>query len=159
MGADQTVTATFTALRPAPPTKATISALGESNATFRVGPSSTPLTGQAAAKHHKRGTVFSFQLDQAATVKVAIQTRARGRRSGRSCRADSRRLRHRPRCTRIITIATLTRAAHAGLNKVSFSGRVHGKALAPGRYQASFTAIDSAGASPPKTLSFTIVRR
>jgi hypothetical protein len=42
---------------------------------------------------------------------------------------------------------------------VAFSGRLGGKALAPGRYQASFAAADSAGASPPETLSFIIVRR
>jgi hypothetical protein len=45
------------------------------------------------------------------------------------------------------------------LNKVAFSGRIGGKALRPGRYQATFTAQDSAGASPPQALSFTIVRR
>ena len=39
-----------------------------------------------------------------------------------------------------------------------FSGRIRGKALRPGRYQAVFTAAHSAGVSPPKTLSF-IVRR
>jgi uncharacterized delta-60 repeat protein len=166
MSADQTVTATFNTLPltpptppTPPPTKATISGLGESNSTFTVGPSSTPLTGQTSAKRHKRGTVFSFQLDQAATVTIAIQTKAPGRRVARSCRTDSRTLRHKPRCTRTITIATLTRSAHAGLNKVAFSGRVRGKALTPGRYQVAFTAADSAGESPSKTLSFAIVRR
>jgi uncharacterized delta-60 repeat protein len=158
MGADQTVTATFEALA-ARRTKATISALRASRSTFTVGPSSTPLTGHTSARHHRRGTVFSFQLDQAATVVMAVQKKARGRRLGRSCRADSRRLRHKPRCTRTITVATLIRSAHAGLNKVAFSGRIRGKALSPGRYQVSFTAANSAGASSPKTLSFTIVRR
>ncbi len=69
MSAEQTVTATFDTVPPtaqtAKATKATISALRESNSTFAVGPSSTPLTGAAAARRHKRGTVFSFQLDQA----------------------------------------------------------------------------------------------
>ncbi len=166
MSADQTVTATFNALPTvAPPTptagatKPTISAVSESNWIFRVGRASTPLTGQASAKRHKQGTVFAFRLDQAATVKIAIQRQAPGRRVGRSCRANSRRLRHKPRCTRTITIATLTRSAHAGLNKVPFSGRISGKALAPGSYRAAFTAVGSAGASPGKTLSFTIVKR
>jgi uncharacterized delta-60 repeat protein len=163
MSADQTVTATFNAIAPVPlsprPTKATISALGESNSIFAVGPSSTRLTGQTSARRHRRGTVFSFRLDQAATVKIAIQTKARGRRVGRICRAESRSLRHKPRCTRTITIATLTRLAHPMLNKVPFSGRIAGKALRPGRYQATFTARGSAGASPPQALSFTIVRR
>jgi uncharacterized delta-60 repeat protein len=164
MSADRTVTATFNALPSTPPpatapTKPTISALSESNSTFRVGGSSTPLTGQASARRHKRGTTFSFRLDQAATVKIVIQTKARGRRVGRSCRANGHKLRHKPRCTKTITLATLVRSAHAGLNKVSFSGRIRGKALKPGRYQATFTAVDSAGASPSRTLSFTIVRR
>ncbi len=164
MNADKTVTATFNALPPAPPppvaaTKATISALGESNSSFTVGSSSTPLTGQAATRRHKRGTVFSFRLDQAATVRIAIQTKTPGRRVGRSCRAEARRLRHKPRCTRTITIATLTRLGHPGLNKVPFSGRIRATALPPGLYQVSFTAVDGAGASPPKTLSFTIVTR
>ena len=164
MSADRTVTATFNAVPPAPPppvppTKATISALGESNSSFTVGPSSTPLTGQTSAKRHKRGTVFSFRLDQAATVKIAIQKKVPGRRVARSCRAESRRLRHKPRCTRTIKIATLIRSGRPGLNKVPFSGRIRASALPPGRYQVTFTAVDGAGASPPKTLSFTILAR
>jgi uncharacterized delta-60 repeat protein len=164
MSADLVVTATFDVAPPtsqlaSSATKATLTALKESNSTFAVGPSSTPLSGVAAAKRHKRGTVFSFQLDQAATVQIAIQKKVRGRRVARSCRAESRQLRHKPQCTRTVTIAKLTRSAHAGLNKVAFSGRIRGKALTPGRYQASFIAVDSAGASPAKTLSLTIVRR
>jgi glycine rich protein len=148
-----------TPTNPTNPTKPTVSSLGETNSTFVVGGSSTPLTGLTSARRHKRGTTFSFRLDQSATVRIAIQTRSRGRRVGHTCKPDSRRLRRRPRCTRTVTIATLTRTAHAGLNRVAFSGRIRGKALKPGRYQAVFTATDSAGASPPRGLSFTIVRR
>jgi hypothetical protein len=143
---------------PPPPTKATISSLGETNSTFTVGGSSTPLTGQTSATRHKQGTTFSFRLDQPATVKIAIQAKAKGRRVGRSCRPDSRKLRHRPRCTRTIIIATLTRTARAGLNKVPFTGRIRGKSLKPGRYQAVFTATDAAGASPSRSLGFAIVQ-
>jgi hypothetical protein len=141
------------------PTKATISALAETNSIFTVGPPSTSVTGQTAAKRHKQGTVFSFQLDQSATVRVALQTNAPGRRVGRTCRGASRTLRSKPRCTRTITIAVLTRSAHAGLNKVAFSGRIRGRALKPARYQAAFTAIDRAGGGPPSTLGFTVVKR
>jgi hypothetical protein len=137
----------------------TISALGESNSVFLVGPSSTPLSGHTSRKRHKRGTVFSFRLDRPALVKVAITTKATGRKVGRTCRPASRKLRQKRRCTRTITIATLIRVAHAGLNKVPFSGRIRGSALKPGRYEATFIAIDSAGASRPKTVTFTIVKR
>lgn len=144
---------------PVLPHKATISSLGETNSTFVVGSSSTPLTGRTAVRRPKRGTTFSFRLDQAATVTIAIQTNARGRRVGRTCKPDARRLRKRPRCTRTITIAWLNRTAHAGANKLAFTGRIRGKALKPGHYQAAFTALDAAGASPSKLLRFTIVKR
>jgi CSLREA domain-containing protein len=151
---------TFTTSALAPPAAmlANISALTETNSVFVVALSSTPLSA-TAAKHHNRGTVFAFRLDQAATVTIAIRTRAPGRRAGRSCKPDSRKLRHRPRCTRTITIATLTRAAHAGLDSVAFTGRIRGRALKPGRYTAVFNAIDGAGTSGPHALSFTIVKR
>jgi len=142
---------------PPPATKATISSLGETNSIFTVGRSSTPPTGQTA-RRHKQGTVFSFRLDHPATMKIAIQTKTRGRRVRHVCKPDTRRLRRKPRCTRTTTIATLTRTAHAGLNRIAFTGRIRGKALKPGRYQALFTATDVAGASTPRSLSFAIVK-
>ena len=57
-----------------------------------------------------------------------------------------------------VTIATLTRLGHVGLNKIAFSGRIGGKALKPRRYRAVFTAVDAAGRSTPHSLSFAIVR-
>jgi hypothetical protein len=48
--------------------------------------------------------------------------------------------------------------ARPGPNKLKFTGRIAGKALKPGHYRAVFVAVDSAGASRPKTLSFTIVK-
>jgi len=126
---------------------------------FAVGPASTPLSGQTAANRHRGGTVFFFRLDRAATVNIAIQSSAPGRRVGRSCRPDGRRLRKRPHCARTLLIGTLARSAHAGLNRVAFSGRIGRKALKPGRYRAVFTATDAAGASLPRSLSFTVVKR
>jgi CSLREA domain-containing protein len=138
---------------------ASLSALSETNSVFAVGPSSTPVTGQTAVRRHQKGTVFSFRLDRPASVSIAIQTTAPGRRVGRSCKPESPRLRHKPHCSRTATIAALTRSGHAGLNQVAFSGRISGTALKPGHYKAEFTAIDSAGASAPRSLSFTIVKR
>lgn len=140
-------------------TLARISGLRESNSVFAVAVTSTPLAGRAAVRRHHRGTVFSFWLDQPATLKIAIQTTAPGRRVNGRCRSVSPRLRRRPRCTRIVTLATLTRVAHVGRNRVPFSGRVRGRALGSGRYRAVFTAIDGAGRSAPRTLHFKIVKR
>jgi hypothetical protein len=139
---------------------ARISDLRASNRIFVVGRSSTPLTAQAARRHdHRVGTVFSFVLDRSAMVTIAIQTHRPGTHVGRRCKRTSRNLRHKPRCTRIITKATLIRIGHSGLNEVAFTGRIQGQALAPGTYTAVFTAIDAEGASKAAFLTFTIARR
>jgi len=155
VGSDRTFT---TSTQPPGARIANLTALSEAYSIFAVGGPSTPLSGRTAAKRHHKGTVFSFRLDQPATIKVAIQTTARGRRVGRACKPESHKLRHKPRCTRTVTIATLIRSAHAGLNKIGFTGRIRGKALKPGRYKAVFTAVDAAGASARQSLSFTIVK-
>ena len=117
------------------------------------------LTGGTSAKRHKLGTVFSFRLDRPATVKIAVQTIVQGRRVGRTCKADSRKLRHSTRCARTVTVATLTRTAHTALNKVPFTARIRGRALRPASYVAVFTPVNGAGASAPGDLGFTLVKR
>ena len=132
-GTTSQTSAAHTVAAPKPkPTKAVMTALTETNATFTVASASTPLTGRTAAVRHQKGTVFSFRLDQPATVKIAIQANLAGRRVGGRCVTATKALRHKPRCTRTVTIATLTRTAHTALNKVAFSGRISGRALKTG---------------------------
>jgi hypothetical protein len=135
-----------------------MSALRESHARFAVGRSSAPLRGRAAAVGPARGTVFSFSLDQAATVRIAIQATATGRRVGGRCRRATRKLRRRARCARVIAVATLTRTGHAARNRIAFSGRLRDHALAPGRYRTVFSAANDAGSSLPRTLRFTVIK-
>jgi hypothetical protein len=170
MNSDQSATAVFgfngvvctvsggcCGLCPRPRFRAHLTALSETYSVFTVGSGSTSLTGRTAARRHHRGTVFTFQLDHLAGIKIAIVSITPGRRTGRRCEREGHRLRYKPRCTRTVSVAILRRAGHAGLNKVAFSGRIGGRALKPGRYRAVFTAIGTAGASPPQTLGFTIV--
>jgi DNA-binding beta-propeller fold protein YncE len=140
--------------RPAP-ALATLTGLSETNAVFAVDRVSTPLSG-VTSRRHRRGTIFSFRLDQPAAVTVAIRRKTAGRRVGRNCRPDSRKLHRKHRCTRYVTTATLHRNAHPGANQIKFSGRIGTRVLKPGRYLAIFTATDAAGASKPQSLSFTI---
>jgi hypothetical protein len=73
--------------------------------------------------------------------------------SRRRCRAP-----RSPRtCQRFTTVVTLTRNAKKGLNAVPFSGRIRGKALAPGRYRAVFTPRSGRVAGKAKTVAFRIV--
>ena len=139
-------------------TVARITSLSETNSTFAAASASTPLTGRTA-RRHQRGTTFSFSLDQPATVTVTIQRISAGRLVSRACKPATRARRHKPKCTLSTVVATLTRTGHRALNKLPFTGRIRNKALSPGRYQASFTAADSAGTSKPLTIAFSIVKR
>jgi hypothetical protein len=49
-------------------------------------------------------------------------------------------------------------ARTAGLDSLRFTGRVNGKALAPGSYQLQALAKNSAGTSKLSSVSFKIVR-
>ena len=117
---------------------------------FAVARASTPLHGRTAAARHKRGTIFSFRLDQPATVTIVITT------SGKCTRAKAGTRRNR-RCAR--TVARLTRSAHVGLDKLPFSGRIRGRPLKPGDYRAVFAAASAGGSATPKTLHFRVVAR
>jgi CSLREA domain-containing protein len=138
---------------------ALLTELGETFSTFALGKAPTPSRGAAAAaRRHHKGTVFHFKLDQRATVTIAIQSSAPGRRVGGRCRPDSPRLRHKRACARTVTIGKLIREGHAGSNSVPFTGRIGARPLKPGRYRALFTAVDAAGPSAPQSLRFTVVR-
>jgi hypothetical protein len=137
-------------------TTPTISALTETNRVFAVGRASTAITGRTASARTKRGTVFSFLLDQPATLTIAIRIDVRGRRR---CHSGSPEAGGERRCTPIIMVATLTRSADAGRNRVPFSGRIGRRPLKKGRYEAAFTATDGAGNSSVQVLRFVVVKR
>ncbi len=129
--------------------KPTISQLAETRTVFAAAPTSTPMRGRTAAASSRRGTTFQFGLDQPATVTVVITTSA-------TCRRTTSKMGREHRCIR--TVARFTRSAHAGFNKLPFSGRIRGKPLKFGDYRAVFTATSAGGTSDPKTLSFRLVR-
>jgi hypothetical protein len=126
--------------------------------TFAVAAGSTPVSGHTA-RRAPHGTTFTFTLDQPATVTVKIQRKTTGRRVGSACKPATRGSRHNAKCTRYVTAVTLTRTAHSAINSLPFTGRIRGKPLSAGQYQASFTASDSAGVSRARTIAFAIVKR
>jgi len=117
---------------------AQILGVSTSNKSFAPGSSSTALRGTSAAKRAPRGTTFTYKLSQAAEVLIDIKRRAAGRTVKRSCRKPTSRTRARRRCD--LQVARLVRTSRAGPNAVAFSGRLKGRALAPGRYVAVFSA-------------------
>jgi hypothetical protein len=82
--------------------------------------------------NRRRGTTFSFRLDQAATATLAFSHK--GHAEG-----------------------TLRRRCHAGLNTIHFAGRVaRHRRLATGPQTVRITATGAGGRSKPHTLRFTI---
>lgn len=107
------------------------------------------------------GTTFSFTLTQAARVTLTFTEQVGGRRVAGRCVAPSRANRHRAACRRTVTVGTIGRPGHSGLNRIAFDGALAGgRKLAPGRYTVTITAVDpgSGAVSAPKRLTFTIVR-
>jgi hypothetical protein len=126
---------------------------------FAVGRARTPTS--ARRKRIPRGSSFRFTLSQASVVRIRIYRLLPGRKVGRRCRAPSRKLRHRKKCTRAKRVGTLVRKkARSGRNKVKFSGRIGRKALKRGRYKATITATAPGAprASRALTAKFRIVR-
>jgi CSLREA domain-containing protein len=128
-----------------------------STSVFTVGSKRTPVS--ARARRHKRGTTIRFTLSEPATVKIAIQRAAAGRRKGKRCVKPTRKLRKAKNCTRYNGVGTLTRTGKAGANKVAFSGRIGTRKLTTGTYRAVLGATDAAGNhSTTRTVKFRIVR-
>lgn len=139
--------------------------VGMTNRRVRVARQATAIAaGQDVPKRARKaplGTRFRFTLSAPAKLQIAIRRRASGLRSGRRCVAPTATLkrRHAKRCTRTLTVGTLTRArALPGARTLAFSGRLGRRALAPRRYTAVLTASNGAGRSNPVSLAFAIVR-
>ena len=109
-------------------------------------PSRFKVVGKGRARASRSvpsGAKLTFSLSEPATVTATIARKARKRRGG----------------YRYVKVGKLNASGKQGGNAVPFSGKLKGKALAPGKYLATLTARDAAGnVSPPKTAGFAIVR-
>ena len=110
-------------------------------------------------KHHPpTGTTFSYTLNEPATLSLAFTQKHPGRILAHRCQAPTKTNRNKPRCTRTLTIATLTATGHAGPNHLPFKGHIpHAKRLRSGTYTLVITAHAFASTSRPRTLTFTIL--
>jgi hypothetical protein len=109
--------------------------------------------------HPAIGARLRFTLSEAATVTIRIDARLPGRKLKKRCVRPSRAP-HGRKCKRIHKRGTLTRAGDAGANSVKFTGRLHGKRLAAGRYRATLKGKDVAGnVSDRSRVRFTVLPR
>ena len=125
---------------PPPPPAPVVTKFAQSAKRWRLG-NALP---EAAAKKKRKppvGTTFRFTLNVPASAKLAFRRKTKGK--------------FRPAGT----VAPI--AAHAGKNRVRFSGRLTKKRrLKPGLYRVTITATDSSQRkSAPHSLTFRIVKR
>lgn len=142
------------AIAPQPPV---ISGASLTTRRFRVAKQASAIS----AANAPLGTRLHFTLSAAAKLEITITRSAGGLRRGHGCVAPSAKLRraHAKRCTRTLTLGTLTRASEpAGADSLAFSGRISTRALSAGAYNAVLSASNAAGHSKPVKLGFTIVR-
>jgi acid phosphatase type 7 len=107
----------------------------------------------------KRWTTFGYELSEAATVRVTISRRFRGRRVGGRCRRVRGTRRGAPRCVGFRKVGGFSQQGAAGPNSRRFRGRLGNRRLSPGKFRASFVATDAAvNRSGRKSVTFAIVR-
>src|SRR5262249_10084291 len=86
------------------------------------------------------GPAVSFRRSVASPVVLSMTKRGPGKKLGRRCLAPTPARAKARACTRTITLpGRITRQGTAGLNTIRFSGRIGGKALAPGPYALVLT--------------------
>ncbi len=152
-GADQTFRTPATTT--APPV---ISNAAQSNHSWREG------TRLASFSRRRKlpplGTVFSFTLNEPASMSFAFTQRVRGRNAIGKCVAETRKNHGEHACKRSVSRGTLSFTGRAGKNNVSFQGRISPtEKLKPGRYTLVITATNAAGQhSGANQLSFTVVK-
>jgi hypothetical protein len=121
-----------------------------SHRTFRV--SASPSPAQASRKRPPIGTSFSYQLDNASTVRFDFTQPSGGRKVKGKCVAPTAGNKRKAKCT--LRRGSLSFAGHPGTNTVRFKGWLtRHKKLTPGKYTLTITA----GTSSQK-LTFTVVR-
>jgi hypothetical protein len=61
------------------------------------------------------------------------------------------------RCTRLRAVGSFSKRDRSGVNRLRFTGRLHGRTLAPGRYVLRATATLNNTASKPITITFNML--
>jgi hypothetical protein len=150
-GASTTVQRTVTYAPPVPPkSPPELTAFNLSPSAFRAAPS-----GPTVLAARSFGTLVSYKLSEAASVKLTIQRKATGHRKGKRCVKGGKG----KRCTLAVTVGSFTRQSVAGANKFRFTGRLNGGALARGNYTLVVVATDGAGKkSKSQTHPFRVIR-
>jgi len=140
---------------PSPPVPPVVTGLRVSLSAFRAarsGPTIAAPSLRAAAR-------VSYTLDAPASVRLTVQRAARGRKAGGRCLPRAAGDRGGPACTLFVAVrGSFTRVRPAGADRFTFTGRIAGRALAPGRYRIVATPSAGGRSGRPARARFRIVR-
>ncbi len=137
----------------------TVTGLKVTPARFRRG-KRTATIARTKTKAMPTATTISFVVSEEATVKLVFEASQQGVRVGAKCTAKSKTHRSGKRCTRYAPVSRgISRAAHAGANRITFDGVLDGgRSLPAGTYRISLLATDAAAtATASEHPSFTLL--
>jgi hypothetical protein len=124
------------------------------------GPSVRAAAAPSGTRVMRTGTRVGYSLNVAARVRFAFQRATRGRRVGRRCLKPSRANRTRKPCTRFVRVTgSFARTRPAGPDRFTFTGRIAGHALSPGRYRLLATPTANTHTGATTRASFRIVKK
>jgi hypothetical protein len=117
----------------------------------RSGPSATTAAARTA-------TSVSYTLNVAARARFTVQRASGGRTVSGQCVTPTRSNGARKRCTRFLAVrGSFTRTRPAGADRFTFTGRLTGHALKPGRYRLVATPTANGHAGKPTRAGFRIL--
>jgi pimeloyl-ACP methyl ester carboxylesterase len=144
--------AASTAGAPPPPA---VAGLRLSPSTFRAARSGP--TVKAASV--RTATRVSYTLNVPASVRLTVQRPGPGRRVGGNCLKQTTSNRRGRACTRLVAVrGSFTRTRPAGADRFTFTARIAGRALHPGRYRLVATPSANGRTGRPAHAHFRIVR-
>jgi hypothetical protein len=134
-----------------------ISGLGVTPQRFKAANAGASILPRAKAPV---GATVAYALSEAGSLTFAAKRGLKGRKVRGKCVRPKPSNKDKPKCTRYVPVAgSFTHEGAAGPNQFTFTGRIGGKPLKPGKYLLEGTAADSLGnASPVASAKFRIVK-
>ena len=119
----------------------------------------TPSISPSRFKAGKKATI-KYTLNEPATVAFTVERALSGRRSGKRCVKPTGKNAKKKKCTRYAKVkGGFSHKGKKGTNRVTFTGKLGKKKLAPGTYRLRAVATDAAkNKSALKTRAFKILR-
>jgi hypothetical protein len=140
---------------PKPPVVVAVTGLRVGPAAFRGARSGASVRAATV----RTGARVSYALNMPATVRFTVQRASTGRRAGARCVKLSRANHDRTPCDRLASVpGSFRRSRSSGADRFTFTGRLGGHTLRPGRYRLRASPTAGGHAGQPTRASFRIIK-